>query len=337
MQIIDQVEELKGKTVFMRTDFDVPLLRQGSGGQAVTIGEPFRIERQKETLHYLLDHGARVVLAAHMSAVPNFEPLIPELERIIEAKIVFRPSSAKASEDDSLTLIENTRQNPGEEANDETFARELVAGCDLYVNNAFAVCHRAHASVVAAAKLLPAYAGFLVAEEVRQLSAAIKAPMPGKVIFIGGAKVDTKLPVINYLLGKAEVIAVGGKIANEMQPPVDSRIRLPMDFAEGNMDIGPQTAAAFAQLCIDAKFIVWNGPMGKFEDNRFMHGTEVLAQAIAQSTAQKVVGGGDTVAAVDKLGLLDKMGFVSTGGGAMLAFLAGERLPGLEALGYYAD
>lgn len=322
MQTIDQAGELTGKKVFMRTDLDVPLLRQGFGGQAV-ISEPFRIERQKPTLHFLLDHGASVVLAAHISAIPSFEPIKPQLEQLLDVQF-----------GDRVTLLENVRSNPGEEANDEAFARELVQGCDLYVNNAFAVCHRAHASVVAAAKLLPAYAGLLIAEETKELTRVVDAPAEGKLIFMGGAKVETKMPTIQYLLDKAETIAIGGKIANEITSP-DPRLHLPTDFGGEKMDIGPKTAEMFAVLARGAKLIVWNGPMGKFEEPQFMMGTKAVAEAIVNSGAWTVIGGGDTIAAVSQLGLLEKFSFVSTGGGAMLAFLAGQRLPGLDALGYY--
>lgn len=323
MRTIEQAGQLRGKTVFMRADFDVPVV-DGN------VAEPFRIEKQKGTLHYLLDHGARVVLAAHISAVPSFESLKPQLEQMLSVTF-----------DDRVVLLENTRQNPGEEANDESFAQQLVRGCDLYVNNAFAVCHRTHASVVAAAKLLPAYAGLLVKEETERLANVIDTPSEGKVIFIGGAKVETKMPTIQYLLDKSEAIAVGGKIANEMssfaKASEDKRLHLPTDFAEGKLDIGQETARAFAALAERAKLIVWNGPMGKFEDQQFMMGTKAVAEAIANSSAFTIVGGGDTIAAVNQLGLSGRFSFVSTGGGAMLAFLAGQRLPGLEVLGYYTD
>lgn len=334
MRKLEQAGGVKGKKVFLRVDFDVPVAN-GS------ISEPFRIKRQKETLHYLLDQGAKIVMAAHISAVPSFEPLKPQLEQLLDIKF-----------GDGVTLLENTRANPGEEQNDEDLASELVAGCDIYVNNAFAVCHREHASVVAAAKLLPAYAGFLVIEETERLSKLINAPKEGKVVLIGGAKASTKIPVIKYLLDKAQAIAVGGVVANDIlagQTDIDTdniKLHVPIDFVMGPdapvrvddskaLDIGPQTISAFISLVRDAKLVIWNGPMGVFEDERFMTGTKAVAEAIAASPAVKLIGGGDTITAVDKLGLLSKMGFVSTGGGAMLAFLAGQTLPGLKALGYY--
>lgn len=326
IQTIEQAGELQGKTVFMRADFDVPVV----DGKIL---EPFRIEKQKETLHYLLDHGAKVILAAHISMVPSFEPLKPQLEQLLDVTF-----------GDQVTLLENTRQDPGEQTNDEAFARELVAGCDLYVNNAFAVCHRAHASVAAAAKLLPAYAGFLIKEETEQLAKVIDAPAQGKVVFMGGAKANTKIPVIRHLIEKADVIAVGGVVANDILAGTtgvdmkNPKLRVPTDFVMDNghaLDIGPETAKAFVALAGSAKCIIWNGPMGKFEDQRFMAGTQALARVIANSSAWTAIGGGDTIAAVNQLGLLDRFKFVSTGGGAMLAFLAGQRLPGFEALGYY--
>ena len=321
MRTIEQAGELKGKTVFMRADFDVPVVN-GS------IGEPFRIQRQKENLDYLTGHGARVVIGSHITSAPSFEPLKPQLEQLLGVTF-----------GNGVTLLENTRQSPGEEANDETFAHTLVLGCDIYVNNAFAVCHRAHASVVAAAQLLPAYAGLLVAQETANLSRVVDAPAEGKVIFIGGAKASTKMPVIEHLLDKADAIALGGVVANEMSAPTDARIRVPSDFVTDGgpaLDIGPETAKVYAGLAANATMIIWNGPMGKFEDPRYLPGTRALAEAVASSHAFSVIGGGDTIAAITKLNIpLEKFGFVSTGGGAMLDFLAGERMPGLEALGYY--
>lgn len=327
MRTLDQAGDLRGKKVLMRADFDVPLLRQGSEGQAV-IAEPFRIQRQKETLDYLREHGAQVTLMAHISpstalgtgSMPSFTPLMAQIQDILGP----------------ITLLENLRSDPGEEANDLAFAKKITEGFDLYVNNAFAVCHRSHASMVTMPTLLPSYAGLLIQEEVGHLQKAIDAPVAGKVIFMGGAKVSTKMPTIEYLLDKAETIAIGGKLANEIssfaKASEDARIHLPTDFASDKMDIGPETTASFVMLAAAARFIVWNGPMGKFEDERFAAGTNALARAIAASHAEKIIGGGDTVAAVDKLGLLDRMGFVSTGGGAMLVFLSGQPLPGLNAL-----
>lgn len=348
MKIISELQDLKGKNVFLRTDFDVPVVN-GS------ISEPFRIQRQAENLKYLLDHGARVTLAAHTTSVPSFEPLIGQLETLTGVAMDFKKGNGP------VVLLENLRSNPGEEANDESFARDILKGCDLYVNNAFAVCHREHASVATAPLLIPSYAGLLVKEETDVLSRFIDAPAKGKVVYIGGAKASTKAPVVRHIIGRAQHVAVGGVLANDIYKVLgrdigasrvdenaeellkgldlkDPRLMIPTDEVIDNgqiMDIGPLTSAAFAALASGASLIVWNGPMGKFEDARFMAGTASVARAIAASSAMAIVGGGDTVSAVDSLGLLGAFKFVSTGGGAMLEFLAGAQLPGLKALGYY--
>lgn len=342
MRTVAELSDLQGKTVFLRVDFDVPVVDG-------VISESFRISRQKETLHYLLDHGARVVMAAHISAVPSFEPLKPQLEKLLGVSL-----------GDKVRLLENLRQHPGEEANDSEFAAQMVAGCDIYVNNAFAVCHRAHASVDAASRILPSYAGLLIEEETRELATVMDAPTKGKVVFMGGAKASTKAPVIRYMLCCADSIAVGGIVANDIlhlrgvdigvsHIDADAAVLLegvdvhaeqlvvPTDWllADGQIaDIGAETTAAFAALAQRAATIIWNGPMGKFENAAYAGGTHELAKAIAVSGARTVIGGGDTIAAVNQLGILDQYSFVSTGGGAMLAFLAGEQLPGLVALGY---
>jgi 3-phosphoglycerate kinase len=361
MNYIDSISDLTGKKVVLRTDFDVPV------GDNNIIGEEFRITRQRATVQYLLSHGARVLLVAHISAVPSFEPLKPQLQRLLGAQMTFCRDFDQArdfwNDEGSLALLENVRTNPGEKDNDAAFAGQLVAGADLYVNNAFAVCHREHASVASAPLMVPSYAGILLREETEQLSRVLAAPAQGKVVFMGGAKASTKVPVVRRMIVNAEHVAVGGVLANDIFKELgydigdsrvdddahelltgldlhDPRLVLPTDSVKDGtqiMDMGPESAKAFAALAAGAKLIVWNGPVGKFEDARFMPGTEAIAHAIAESPATSVIGGGDTIAAVNQLGLLDHYDFVSTGGGAMLAFLAGEQLPGLKALGYSHD
>lgn len=359
MRYIDEAGELTGKKVVVRTDFDVPV------GDDGIIGEEFRIARQRETIQYLLSHGARVLLVAHISAVPSFEPLLNQLQRLLGAQLTFCRDfdevRAYWNDGGTLALLENVRTNPGEKDNNAAFAGQIVAGADLYINNAFAVCHREHASVVSAPLMVSSFAGLLLREETERLSHVMSAPAAGKVVFMGGAKASTKVPVIRRMMTHAEHVAVGGILANDVFKELgrdigesrvdadahellrgldltDARLVLPTDSVlDGTqiMDMGPESAQAFAQLATQAKLIVWNGPVGKFEDSRFMPGTEAIARAIAESEAISVIGGGDTIAAVHRLGLLDRFDFVSTGGGAMLAFLAGEQLPGLKALGYY--
>lgn len=344
MRTLEQAGDIRGKTIFLRADFDVPVVDG-------VIGEQFRIERQKECLQMLLVRGARVVIGAHISAVPSFKSITAQLEGILGVTF-----------GDEVTLLENLRSDPGEESNDRSYAHSLIQGCDLYVNNAFAVCHRAHASVATLPALLPSYAGPLLEQEVTELGRVLSAPEEGMIVFMGGAKASTKVPVIKHLINRAQVLAVGGVVANDILAEHgehmgssridhefhallegldvrDVRLQVPEDFIyEGDaiMDIGPRTRERYQALTRDAKLIVWNGPMGKFEDERYGVGTRAIAEAVAASDARTIVGGGDTIAAIHAASLrLDQFGFVSTGGGAMLSFLAEERLPGLATLEYH--
>lgn len=360
IRTLAQAGDLADRKVFLRIDVDVPV------GEDGIIREEFRIVRQRATLQFLLQRGARVVMAGHISAVPSLEPLLPQLQRILGVQMQFcgdfDARQRFLAGDGSLALLENVRANPGEEDNSEAFAGQLVAGCDLYVNNGFAVCHREHASVATAPLMLPSFAGQLLEEEVRQLGTVLDAPAAGKVVCIGGAKASTKVPVVRHLIGNAEHVVVGGVVANDILKERgtdigpsrvdedaheliagldlnDPRLHVPTDHVREDgqiLDIGPETAAAFAELVRKSRLVIWNGPMGKFEDDRFFAGTRAVAEAVAAAGDHAVIGGGDTIAAVAKAGIpLEKFGFVSTGGGAMLAFLAGQQLPGLKALGYY--
>jgi len=358
MKTLDMAGDLRGHHVLLRADFDVPIT-DGS------IADVFRTERQKVQLQQLLDAGARVVVIAHITATDSFTSLQSRLEEILDVQFTFLRSPEQLGEfwdgGEPLALLENLRSWPGEEADAEEFAQKLAHGADIFVNNAFAVCHRAHASVAGIARILPSYAGELVVREVQQLASVISAPAEGKVIFVGGAKGATKAPVIRNLIGHAQYIAVGGVVANDILKERgvdidasqsdansrellegvdidDTRLLVPEDHVKDNgsiVDIGPQTAQRFADAARSATLAVWNGPMGKFEDERFNAGTRILAEAMAASSGFTVIGGGDTIAAVSACGIpLEKFDFISTGGGAMLAFLAGQAMPGLEALGY---
>ncbi len=354
--------DLKNKKVLLRVDFDVPV---SDGGQ---VEEPFRIKKQKETIDYLVGHGAKVIMVAHISdqsVGQSFASLIPQFHILLGYETNFLKTvpeiGAYLQNYAGPALLDNIRQNIGEEKNDMEFAKQLATGFDLYVNNAFAVCHRNHASVSAVAKLLPSYAGFVIEEEVARLSEAVNSPKEGKVMVVGGAKASTKIPVIKNFLDKADKILLGGVIANDIlkakgQDVGDSvvdenalellagldlnspQLIMPKDyniFQNKILDIGPEAIKEFSEIIKNSKTIIWNGPMGMFEDPKFADGTNKIAQAITESPAMKIVGGGDTISAVDKIGLMDKFDFVSTGGGAMLAFLAGEELPSLKALGYH--
>ncbi len=357
MKTFQEAGDLNGRKVLLRTDFDVPVLNQEYGGQAYKIQEKFRIEKQKELIDHLLNQGAKVLMVAHISSTPSFKNILSGLEEILGHKIEFFGNIENANPE-KLGLLENIRSFPGEELNDELLAKKLASGRDLYINNAFAVCHRNHASVSAITKLLPSFAGPIIEKEVCELQKVIDAPVEGKLIIMGGAKTSTKIPVIKNFMTKADVILLGGVIANDAlvlrgynvrSSVVDANFRelfegidinsekivMPEDFAVGEdkiLDIGKQTIGAYKDFIAKAKLIIWNGPLGQFEIPTFAIGTKAIAKAIVESVAYKIIGGGDTIAAVDQAGLISSFDFVSTGGGAMLDFLAGKEMPGLKAL-----
>src|SRR3989344_8321770 len=366
MKTFQDIVNLKDKKVLLRVDFDVPVSDRGK------IEESFRIRKQKETLDYLIGQGSKVIMVAHISdqsVDQSFAALIPQLHILLGYEVNF----IKSVEDieqylqdySGPALLENIRQFKGETENSEEFASSLSKGFDIYVINVFAVCHRNHASVSAITKFLTSYAGFLIEEEVTKLQKAINAPKNGKLLIMGGAKASTKIPVIKNFLDKVDRILIGGVISNDImkakgQDVGDSvvdensleilvgldlnspQLVMPKDyniFQNKILDIGPESIEEFSEIIRSAKMIIWNGPMGMFENDKFVEGTRAIAQAIIDSEAFKIMGGGDTVAAVDKFGMIDKFdpsaslgqAFISTGGGAMLAFLAGEKLPGLDA------
>ena len=359
---------LKNKKVILRCDFDVPVNQQQIVGnkQQMIIKENFRIKKQKPTIDFLLKQSAAVIIA-HIKSINSFKNIVGEIENILGHKINFieslgdLDSKLKNLEIGKLYLLENMRSWPGEEKNDKIFAKILVKGFDVYINNAFAVCHRKHASVSAVTEFLPSYPGFLIEEEFNQLNRLIDLPKEGKLFIMGGAKTKTKIPVIKNFIDKSESILVGGVVANDIlkargvdigfsvvdEDPSgllegldirDSRLVMPVDFnihERRIFDIGPKTIKEYSSKIENSKVVIWNGPVGLFEDKRFSAGTNAIAEAISNSSAFKTLGGGDTIAAVNKLGLLDKFDFVSTGGGAMLEFLAGNKLPGLDSLGFY--
>ncbi|MBK5278493.1 MAG: phosphoglycerate kinase [Bacteroidia bacterium] len=356
MKTIRDITDLKDKKVLLRVDFNVPVTENNQ------IDDTFRVKKQKEIIDYLISHGAKVIMTSHITTVSSFADLIPQFHILLGLEINFIKSVADIGKYfqnyAGPALLENVRQNEGEEKNDPEFAKELAEGFDLYINNAFGECHRNYASVSAITKCLPSYAGPLLEQEIVQLSKVIEAPKEGKVVIMGGAKASTKVPVIKNLINLSEAILLGGVVANDVLKEKDqdmgssvvdadshellagldlndSRLVIPKDFIIFDnkiLDIGDETMHFYLDIVSKAKTIIWNGPLGLFENPVFAKGTNEIAQAIVASSAFKVIGGGDTISAVDKIGLLDKFDFVSTGGGAMLAFLAGDKLPGLEAL-----
>ena len=259
----------------------------------------------------------------------------------------------------SIFLLENLRFLPGEEKNDEKFAKQLASLGDLYINDAFAVSHRANASVEAITKFLPSYAGLLMEKEIENLNKAIKKPKKPFVIILGGAKISDKLGIIKNFKQKADKFLIGGGIANtflvaeglpignsifeeKMVPEAKKllklpKIILPVDYAIENkkiLDIGPQTVENYASIIKKAKTIIWNGPMGYFENPKFAKASKAIAEAVIKSKAFVVIGGGETTAIIhnSKFIIHNSKLFISTGGGAMLEYLAGKKLPGIEAL-----
>ncbi len=378
MKLLSALDDtaLRGKKVLVRVNFDLPVAH----GE---IADDFRVKAHRDTVTYLLDRGARVALLSHISDVEGYGPILTQLNRSLGREMAFvsdcvGPEVMTALAEASLVLLENVRQHKEEQKNDSDFAKRLATGFDLYVDDAFAVAHREHASVVAITQFLPSYAGLLMALETEHLSRVIAAPAAGKVVVLGGAKIATKLPVVRHFLDKAEHILIGGAVANNFlkhngcemgKSLIDtediklldgldlSKIVLPVDavvaseparIAEARtvlvtaigpedmmLDIGPATIEAFVSIIKNASMVIWNGPLGLDEVPTFGHGTFAVAQAVA-NVKDSVIGGGDTIASVTKLHLLEKYGYASTGGGAMLEFLDGTQLPALKALGYYS-
>ncbi|MFL5806651.1 MAG: phosphoglycerate kinase [Roseiflexaceae bacterium] len=379
-----------GKRALVRVDFNVPM----ENGR---ITDDTRIRAALPTLRYLLDHGASVVLMSHLgrpkNKVVDSLRLVPVAARLSE--LLGRPAAtigvttgpeaeaaARALKPGEVLMLENTRFDPREEANDESMARELARLGDVYVNDAFGAAHRAHASTEGVAHFLPAVSGLLMERELAALGGLLTDPERPFVAIVGGAKISDKIGVIMNLLRLVDTLLIGGGMANtfflaqgikvgdslaepdaveevnkilffaqgaetELQLPVDVVIADAMD-ANANrkviqvsdgvpdgwriLDIGPQTDANFTQRIKGARTVFWNGPMGYFEAAPFAEGTRAIAQALAESDAKTMIGGGDSVAAVEQMGLADKISHISTGGGASLELLEGRELPGVAAL-----
>ena len=337
--------DVGGRQVLVRADLNVPL-------EGDRVADDTRIRASLPTLRLLLERdAAQVRVCSHLGRPKGPDPAFS-----------MEPVRARLREllpDERIEVLENTRFNPGETKNDPAFARELADGSDLFVEDAFGSVHRAHASTVGVAELLPAYAGLLLERELEQLGKLLGDVERPFVLVSGGAKVEDKLGVLQHLGGKADAVLIGGKMAEELRTENAAHFRLekvvlPTDViaaasfeadAEAEtffvdaipedwlgLDIGPETRVRFAAEISRAKTIFWNGPMGVFEWPRFAEGTKAVAEAVAGADAFSVVGGADSIRALNELGLTDQVSWASTGGGAALELLEGKQLPGVAMI-----
>jgi phosphoglycerate kinase len=337
---------LKGKRVLVRCDFNVPL----SEKEGIVLDD-FRIRKTIPTINYLIKEGARVILMSHLGrpegrAIEGLRltPVQDKLMEYLDVSITKAPDcigkeiekwtgEMKSGE---ILLLENLRFHKEEEENDDNFSKELAKLGDIYINDAFGASHRAHASIVGIPKYLPSGAGFLLEKEIKILTDLIKSPQKPLVAIIGGRKVETKSKLIDKISETGEWVLIGNLLQNEIR---DKKVQLkfpqklvePLDDVQGK-DIGPETRNLFKKKIESAKTVFWNGPLGMIEKEEFSLGTKEIMEAIFESKAFSVIGGGETVEFANKMGFIEKFNHVSTGGGAMLEFLAGQKLPGIEAL-----
>lgn len=382
--------DVKGKRVFVRCDFNVPLDENGN------ITNDNRIKGALKTIKYLKDHDAKIILASHLGRPkgevnPKYSlaPVAKRLSELLDCEVkmakdvIGDDAKRLASElkDGDVMILENVRFHKEETKNDPAFSKELASMADIFVNDAFGTAHRAHCSTTGIASYIPAVCGYLIQKEIEIMGKALSNPERPFVAILGGAKVSDKIGVINNLIEKVDSIIIGGgmaytfigakggkigkslfeadkvELAKELMAKAEAKgvkLYLPVDTLCGKdfsndtetkivetmnipddmegMDIGPKSREVFAEVVKNAKTVVWNGPMGVFEFPTFAEGTLSVATAMAESGAITIIGGGDSAAAVTKLGFGDKMTHISTGGGASLEFLEGIELPGIAAL-----
>lgn len=371
--------DLENKRVLIREDLNVPIDENGN------ITSTKRIEAALPTIKLALEKNAKVIIMSHLGRPkegvfdPDFslEPVANKLAELLNQPVELIRNLSPINMIGNVVLLENVRFNLGETKNDAVLAKQYAGLCDVFVMDAFATAHRAHASTVGVAEFASqSCAGPLLEKEINMLEQSLTNPNKPLLAIVGGSKISTKLSVLEALANKVNHLIVGGGIANtfiaasgipvgksllehdqlksalNIMKKVD--VSIPEDVVVGNefskeakaeikqtkdvnskdmiLDIGPKTAEKYAKYCEEAATIVWNGPVGVFEWDQFSEGTRILAQAIADSSAFSIAGGGDTIAAIEKFGLTDKISYISTGGGAFLEWLEGKVLPGIKIL-----
>ena len=333
------------KRILVRCDFNIPM--DGDGN----ILDDFRIGETLPTIKYLIENKAKIILMSHLGEPGGKVVNVLKLDKVQEKLSEFLGFVVKKAEDcigpeatelvtnlksGEVLLLENLRFHKGETENDSEFTKELSKLADIYVNEAFSVCHRAHASIVGVSKYLPAFPGFLLEKEIFNLNRILENPEKPMIAIIGGKKVETKTKVINRISKSADFVIISGLIKKEA---IEKKIEF--DFPEkiigssdslDALDINEKSIELFKEKIKNAKTILWNGPFGKTEDKIYMKGTLEIAKAIIESKAYSVVGGGETIEFLTREGLLSEFSHICTGGGAMLSYLSGDKMPGLEAL-----
>lgn len=358
MRSIRDIKVFQNIPILVRAALNVPI----ENGNVLN---DYRLRRALKTIRFLSERGARVILIGHLGnkGTETLKPVSKALGTLINGVSFFGETvgvrartAVRNIAPGGILVMENLRRNAGEKKNDKEFVKELASLADIFVEDSFDTCHRVHASIVGVPKILPSYAGLLLEEEVRELSEALAPKRPALAV-IGGAKFSTKIEVINTLLKIYDDVFVGGALANDfikasggdvgeslVSGVVDikeiknilanPKLILPIDSVIVNraiLDHGPCTIELLSKLSERAKTILWNGPLGNYESG-FTDATNAFAHTVAGSTSRSIVGGGDTIAAIENLGLLSEFSFVSTGGGAMIQFLAQGTLPGIDVL-----
>jgi len=320
MKYLSQAIDLSAKTALVRADLDISMDKEGK------ILETFRLDVLIPTLKFLLDRGVVPILAGHIGRPEGKkDPLL--------STVRLKPYFDAVLGSGNYKLLENLRFDPRENEKDPEFAQELAEKADIYINESFGTCHRDTASISLLPKLLPSFAGLHLEKELKTLEKVSDSTNRPSVAIVGGVKKSKKEAV--YALSKFfDYVLVGGALKKSPEDPDIPTVFYPLDYSDENLDIGPRALSNYANMISNANLVVWAGPMGAY-DQGYFEGSRSLAQAILDSSAYSIIGGGDTITCLNQLGLLDSFDFVSTGGGALLDLLSKKKLPGLESLNYY--